>query len=143
MTAKEKNAALIDETSIDFLKESLSRGFPGNLELQLVEMSQGNATMEITIREKHENIYHMVHGGVIYTLADTTAGFACRTFGCKVVTATSTIHYLNAAKQGTKRIYCKSNCIKKGRKLMVQQAEVYDDNDRLLASGTFTFCVIA
>lgn len=132
----------MDEENLQYLKESLERGFVKELGITLVEVEPGNVMMELNVGENHENIYHMVHGGVIYTLADTAAGFACRTFGCRVVTSTASISYLNAAKEGTKRIYCKSRCIKHGRKLIVQSVDVFDDTDRILANGTFTFCVL-
>ena len=83
----------------------------------------------------------MVHGGALVTLADTMAGTcACSKYGNTCVTTNSTMEYL---RPGTAPwIRCVAVATKIGRTLSVVRVELTDSQDRLVATGTYTFCMM-
>ena len=87
------------------------------------------------------NVHNMVHGGVLFSLADSTAGASCVSFGKKVVTLNSSINYIKP--MGVGKIIAKGEVVHKGNKTMVSNVNVYDSStNSLLCTGTFTFFVI-
>ena len=82
-----------------------------------------------------------IHGGVLYTLCDMAAASAAISGGYNVSTVCSDFHFLRAGKD-TKKLRAVAECEKSGRTLAVYRSCVYDDKDRMLAFGTFTFIVM-
>ena len=56
------------------------------LHAQVVPTQGGGVRLELTVEEEHTNLYGIVHGGVLMTLADTAAGAACLALNKKGVT---------------------------------------------------------
>lgn len=131
----------MDKELRKYLYEMLDRGMPRELGIHFVELEVGHVRAEMPIADKHTNVYGMVHGGAIYTLADTTTGFAARTYGGRVVTLNGSMNYLTGSPKTTK-IYCEGNVIRHGRKTVVVSAEVYDEFGTLMANGSFTLYVL-
>lgn len=132
---------MLDEEIRQTLEKGLAKGFPLDLQMRFAKLDTGVACLEMPVEERFRNIYGMVHGGVLFTLMDTSSGFAVRTFGDRVVTLNGSANYLRAGKD-TAKLICKAAVVKKGRGTAVVSAEVYDDSERLLANGTFTFYVL-
>ena len=79
-----------------------------------------------------------VHGGCLYTLADTVAGTAAIAFkGKRCVTVNSSMEFLRPATGGV--IRCTATPKKAGRTLSVIQVQLHDEGETLVATGTFTF----
>ena len=108
------------------------------LGVQITELEQGYAKGEMKIKEQLLNIYHTVHGGSIFSLADTIGGLAALSYGNSVVTMSSDFHYLSAA-AGIDKIYATAREIKHGKKISVYDVEIRDDGGRLVAKGTFSY----
>ena len=126
---------------LERLKEGAAKGLPKALGVNFTKMEKGYVEAEIAIREQHTNIYGIVHGGTLYTLADTASGFATRTYGVRVVTTNGSMNYLAAGKD-TSKIVCHARVVKCGRSIAVVSADVFDDKEKLLANASFTFCVL-
>lgn len=108
------------------------------LGIRTTQMDQGSAKGEMPIREHHENAVGSVHGGCIFSLADTIGGSAAASYGHKMTTLSSDFHYLTAA-MGTEKLYTSAREIKHGKRICVFDVEVSDDKDRLIAKGTFSY----
>ena len=54
----------------------------------------GSATVRLKINQSHTNGHGYCHGGVIFTLADATFGFACNSYNVKAVAQNCTITYI-------------------------------------------------
>jgi len=74
--------------------------FPKMLGIEIKNISLGYAEVTITVTEQMLNFHGMVHGGVIFTLADTAFGLASNTRGPAVALQVS-INYIRAAQAGT------------------------------------------
>lgn len=132
---------MLDEKRIEELRQGLAKGFPKDLGMRFQELNLGYARVEMPVEDRLSNIYGMVHGGVLYTLLDTSSGFAVRTYGDRVVTLNGSVNYLRAGKD-TQKLVCQSRVVKKGRGTAVVSAEVFDDEGELLANGSFTFYIL-
>lgn len=94
--------------------------------------------------EKHMNPHGVVHGAVIYALADTGMGGAltsqleegeiCSTIEIK-------INYFRPALAG--RLSCRTEIVNKGRKTAMMESTVSDAKERLIAMAMGTFMIIA
>lgn len=94
------------------------------------------AKCSLTIEDKHRNALGAIMGGVYFTLADFAFAVASNWEKIGVVSLTSNITYLGAAK-GSKLI-AEAKCVKNGRSTCCYQTEVRDDLDNLAAVVTTT-----
>ncbi len=113
-------------------------GFIKEVGMQFLEVSEGYCKGRIYISEKHLNPMGTVHGGVIFSLADTIGGRAAMTYGTPTVTLTSSINYLSPGKD-TEYIEAEANVVRNGRTtsvvdVMIRSAEGVD-----IAKVTITF----
>lgn len=77
--------------------------FRKKIEMEITEARPGYAVGEIVLKPWHMNILGIVHGGVLYSLADTVGGTAAMTGrDYAVPTVDGTIHYLKAGKNTSK-----------------------------------------
>lgn len=69
--------------------------------IELVDSGPGRARVRMAIRDDHRNSHGTVHGGAIFTLADTAFGLASNSHGIPAVAIDAHIQYLKAATTGT------------------------------------------
>ena len=67
------------------------------LGMKLLAVGPGTASMQMRIREDMANVHNTCHGGLIYTLADSTFGYACNSHNKNTVAVTCIIEYLRPA----------------------------------------------
>ena len=104
----------------------------------IVTAVEGNAAWgELEIRADTRNPMGVVHGGALFTLADTVAGTAAFTTGRNCVTLDSSMQFLSAARGD--KLRCVAKPKKAGRTILVYEVTITDSEERLVASGTFTF----
>ena len=70
------------------------------LQLELVRCEPGRALMRMTVREPMLNGHRICHGGLIFTLADSTFAFACNSHNKVTVAAGCSIEFLKPAHLG-------------------------------------------
>ena len=99
----------------------------------------GEAEGELEICTDTRNPMGIVHGGALFTLADTVAGTAAFTTGHTCVTLDSSMQFLAAARGD--KVFCVATPKKIGRTIVVYDVALTDGEERLVASGTFTFFV--
>ncbi len=68
--------------------------------IELLEVSPGRARVKMEIREQHMNSHRTVHGGAIFTLADTAFALASNSHGVPAAAINAQISYLTAARSG-------------------------------------------
>ena len=68
--------------------------------VELIEVSPGRARVRVEIKEQHLNSHRTVHGGAIFTLADTAFALASNSHGIPAAAINAHISYLTAAKSG-------------------------------------------
>lgn len=125
--------------NIPFMVEDM-KGFILNNNYKVVNVSDNYCEMVADITETSMNPYNYAHGGFIFGLADTAAGVAARATGRSAVTVNSSIDYLHAVKG--KQISAIAKCIKEGRTISVYDVSVYDEQKRLVAKASVSYCYI-
>ena len=99
----------------------------------------GYAKCEIEIKPWHLNVLGVIHGGVLFSLADTASGTAAAASGeYRVPTVSGNINYLRAGKN-TSKITAEAVEVKNGKTFSVCDSKIYDDKGTLLATTTMTF----
>ncbi|WP_435363907.1 hydroxyphenylacetyl-CoA thioesterase PaaI [Haloarchaeobius sp. DYHT-AS-18] len=71
------------------------------LGIELVDLGEGTATMELTVTEDMVNFHGTPHGGAIYSLADATFAAASNSHGTTAVALETNMSYLDAVEVGT------------------------------------------
>ncbi len=64
------------------------------LGLELLEVRAGYARMRMTVRPDFLNGHRICHGGLIFTLADSTFAFACNSYNISTVASGCSIEFL-------------------------------------------------
>ncbi|MDW5443556.1 hydroxyphenylacetyl-CoA thioesterase PaaI [Polaromonas sp. SM01] len=74
-----------------FAADSASREF---MQMELLSCAPGRAVMRMSVRESMLNGHKICHGGLIFTLADSTFAFACNSYNKVAVAAGCSIEFL-------------------------------------------------
>ena len=77
-----------------FAVDAASKDF---LQMELVECRPGRAVMRMKVRAPMLNGHRICHGGLIFTLADSTFAFACNSHNKVTVAAGCSIEFLKPA----------------------------------------------
>lgn len=80
-----------------FAVDTASKDF---MRMELVDCQPGRATMRMMVREEHLNGHKICHGGLIFTLADSTFAFACNSHNKVTVAAGCSIEFLRPGQLG-------------------------------------------
>jgi acyl-CoA thioesterase len=118
-------------------------GFGRHLRLEMVERGEGRSVCRIEVGPEHLNPHGVVHGAVLYALADQGMGAAlyslleeaesCATIEVKIV-------YMAPVRDGT--VECETRVLNKGRRVAVLESEVHAGG-RLVAKALGTFAIFA
>ena len=111
--------------------------------LEITGRGEGHCTSELTIKPDHYNPNQVVHGAVIYALADTGMGGAlmsvlddsryCSTIEIK-------INYFKPAVSG--KLRCETRVVNLGSRTAALESEIFDERAKLLARATGTFMIL-
>ena len=111
---------------------------PGGIRHCLGKGDGGSIGKLLHIRNKRR--IEVRPGGALFTLADTVTGTAAYTIGDRpCVTLDSSMQFLAAARGD--KVFCVATPKKIGRTIVVYDVALTDGEERLVASGTFTFFV--
>jgi acyl-CoA thioesterase len=70
------------------------------LGMQILEVRPGYARLTMTVGQDMVNGHQICHGGLIFTLADSTFAFACNTYNAVTVAAGATVEFLLPVRLG-------------------------------------------
>lgn len=115
--------------------------FINNNNYKVISAEEGHVFMEADITETSLNPYNTAHGGYIFGLADTAAGYAAHSFGRNAMTVNANIEYLHAITG--KKLSAEAKCIKNGRTISVFEVYIRDlEKNRDAAKATVTYFYI-
>ena len=115
-----------------------AQGFLSLIGAPVPEASDGTASVEVDVDERHLNAAGTVHGGLLATLVDSAMGAAIRSATDDETPATSqlSITYLRPGKPG--RLVVTAEVRKRGESLSVCEADIQQDGSSLVhALATF------
>jgi acyl-CoA thioesterase len=102
------------------------------LGIQLVEIRPGFARMSMTVRPDMVNGHDICHGGLIFTLADTSFAYACNAGNRATVAQNCAITFLAAARKGDVLTAAAAER-HRTRRTGLTDIEVTDQNGKLIA----------
>jgi acyl-CoA thioesterase len=114
------------------------------LGIRRATMADGRAVFELAIRPEHMNPHGVVHGGVVYTLADFAMGGALTSLlepGERCATLEAKINYLAPTVSGGLR--AEARVVSRSRRIAVMEVRVYGEAERLIALATGSFFIQA
>ncbi|MEE1312267.1 MAG: PaaI family thioesterase [Lachnospiraceae bacterium] len=113
-------------------------GHAQDMGMQILEASEGRAVGYMKIEERMLNPYGAIHGGVLFSLADTVGGTAALSRGFYIVTSTGTINYLRGTR-ASREITAIATEVKPGKTLSIYDVEMKDEHGRLVAKAVMTY----
>lgn len=120
------------------IKDRINRDnhFLQSSSMYVTEIDRGYAKVEMDIDQRILNIYNKVHGGAIFSLADTAAGAASFTSGRESVTQNASINFIKPGVGG--KLIAVASEISAGQTTGVYEVFIFNDHETLLARATFT-----
>ena len=112
--------------------------------IELGEFEHGAATLHLAVRDVLRQNRGVVHGGVTASLIDTASAFAILTLlepGQSTTTIDLTIHYLRPLLNG--RATARARVLRAGRRLIVVNVEVSDEEGNLVATALTSYLRLA
>ena len=111
--------------------------------MRVADISEGLCDIELDVTPEHRNLIGTTHGGVVSTMADTAIGLAVRTTlsgDSRHVTTQLNVTYLEKVDSG--RLLAAGRVVRSGSRLAYGEADVRDEEGRLVARAAATFAVI-
>lgn len=102
------------------------------LGIELLEISKGNATAKLEIKDKHLNTVDIAHGGAIFSLADFAFAAASNSHGNIAVGINANISFVKAARKGI--LTAVASEISRNHKLATYSIVVTNSEGELVAS---------
>ena len=109
--------------------------------LNFTDIGQGFSRCEVEVNEKLMNPHKVLHGGIIYTMADTGMGGAlyshlekdelCATVEVKIV-------YFSAVRTG--KLICDTKVVHKGKRIAILESEI-TNNGQLVSKALGTYSI--
>lgn len=109
--------------------------------MKIIEIREDHAVAEMEVKEDSKNLFGGIHGGALVTLADCAAGAAARSRGATYVTLDQSFNFHRTTNRTCIRAY--SEVRHRGKTICVVYVELKDDQDKLLAHGTFTMFAVS
>ncbi len=94
-------------------------------------MSKGRAKVRLKIRDEHLNGVNIVHGAVLFALADYAFAIASNSHGRVAVAINATISFVKAVSTGT--IFAEAVELTKNSKLATYKVDVFHESGELLS----------
>ena len=126
--------------SQDFARQlnAIPEGWVQAMGMTITHATKDEVRCELTIGQQHLQGYGIVHGGVhcgiIETLSSMGAYLFARERGQHVVGLENNTSFIRAVRAGSK-LRAVATPITRGRQTQVWQAQVLDEQDRLVATG--------
>ncbi len=117
--------------------------FPGVARIELVHAEPGKSECRIDVVAEHMNPGGVVHGGATYTMADTGMAFALMPMLSENENSTTIeikMSYYKAVREGS--ITCKTEVLKKGKRVAFLESELRDDAGDIVARASGTYYII-
>ena len=114
--------------------------FNSILGMEFVRAEDGECEIKLDVDHRHMSAAARVHGGVFFTLVDTAMGRSVISKlsegrGCATIEAK--INYFRPVQEGNVRALAR--CLNLSKRTAYTEAEIRDENDRLIAKATGTF----
>lgn len=113
--------------------ETESNGFIRHNDIRIVSVDEEKSVLKAVVTESACNVWGNVHGGFLYTMADTAAGAMARIkYARRNVTLSGSISYLRST-AGVKELTAIGREVKIGGHVGFFEVDIFNDADILVA----------
>jgi uncharacterized protein (TIGR00369 family) len=140
-TMTKKKISKKEKDVVAAVRERMQRG--GAIQLlgfDVERVEVGRAEFILDILPKHKQLHGVVHGGILASLADTTAAIAAYSAvpnGTAIATVEMKINFLEPVQDG--RIRAVARVLRAGRNFVVTECEILTGDGKLAAKALLTF----
>lgn len=102
------------------------------LNIEVLETDLGNCSLKLKINKEMLNGFLIAHGGISYSLADSSLAFASNSYGYKAVSIeTSISHLKKVLENDTLTAVCSE--INRGKTIGKYESKIYNQENELVA----------
>ncbi len=102
------------------------------LGMELIAVSLGQAEMSMRVRSDMVNGHGICHGGIIFSLADSTFAFACNSYNLRAVASGARIEFLAPARLDD-RLSAVAREVSQGKRVGVYDVVVKNCSNHVIA----------
>lgn len=106
--------------------------------MEITDADLGYCKGELKVEDRHKNPLGTVHGGCLYTMADTVGGLAAASLGMGGPTLSGNMYFLRPA-LNVEKLVCEARVIKNGKRIRVVEVNIYGDNGEEIARTLFEY----
>lgn len=117
-----------------------SSSYANFLQMQILELHEGEITVSMLVRHELTNLSRILHGGAVDSLLDMAMNLVCFSMGWRAINLGFNTNFLSGAREG-QTVRAVAKVLHSGRSTMVVEGRVLDEQDKLLAKGRGTFVV--
>ena len=124
------------------LKKLRNNPFQHFVGIEINKLGNGKSVLQLELKEHHFNLYGIPHGGVHATLLDIAMGTAASfpdNSGREVDSVTLNLSVDYIAPPASKILIAKGKVTMKGKSIAYCTAEIFDEDQALIASGRSIF----
>ena len=98
------------------------------LGIKVLEINEGSCILEMNVRDEMTNGFHIAHGGIAYSFADSALAFAANSYGIKSMSIETSISHTKKVISGdTLKAITKE--INKSKKMAIYYITITNQND--------------
>jgi len=112
-----------------------------NFGIEVISVQEGSALLELTVVKAWVNAAGFTHGSVAYAMMDSACAYACASLDVLGLTTSGNVTYVRGSEAGA-RLRATAKVVSQSRRVMTFTSEVVDDQERLLAHGSFVFQLV-
>ncbi|HPI93703.1 MAG TPA: PaaI family thioesterase [Deltaproteobacteria bacterium] len=117
--------------TLEHLKEYFTKdAFAELCGIEIIETGPGSARLRLAVDKRHLNGLGMVHGGVLFTLADMAFTAAVHSRGKSAVAINATISFMKAGRTGV--LFAEAREVSRNRKLGTYTVHITDGSGEVL-----------
>jgi len=102
------------------------------LGITVVSNAPGEATLKMTVRDEMTNGFHIAHGGITYSLADSALAFASNGGGRQSLSIETSIHHIAKVETG-ETISAAASLISETNKTGIYQIDITNSSGQRVA----------
>lgn len=143
MDIEEQYEGRTEEEMALLLQKHVEGSFSDFLDMTILKYRKGYCLSKFAIKPCYLNPLGSIHGGLLFTIADTTAGMASLILGEKstVTTINGGMQFLNPALNDD-ILYVEANVLKSGKRICYTDAVIKGEDGTIYAKGSYTFARI-
>lgn len=137
---KQNITASVSPEAAAFFHRRIKNTFTEYLGLEVVHYEDGYCKTRLKIKPEFLNPIGGLHGGLLFTIADTTAGAAAVHLDSEstITTVNGDIQYMRPALD-LDYLYAEATLIKDGKRMAFVDVHLLTEDNTLLAKSAFTF----